>query len=185
MHHKNIMVQESIPLPCWIYMFLFPHFTLSYLCLADGLCFVYLQQEGEVPSNHGAWFFHTFSVKVVKILSLMSFFALYRFLVSAVRLSGLGYSHAIISLFYCTFLMKYPYHVFVLRKVGYFSCAEIFGIYFSLHTYLCNFFPFFLLLLSWYAYPLSKASLFFDLLGSNLPTLISQSLKLSTLFVKS
>ena len=108
MHHKNIMVQESIPLPCWIYMFLFPHFTLSYLCLADGLCFVYLQQ-GEEPSNRGAWFFHTFSVKVVKILSLMSFFALYRFLVSAVRLSGLGYSHAIISLFYCTFLMKYPY----------------------------------------------------------------------------
>ena len=115
-------------------MFLFPHFTLSYLCLADGLCYVYLQQEGEVPTNHGVWFFHTFSVKVVKILSLMSFFALYRFLVSAVRLSGLRYSHAIISLFYCTFLMKYPYHVFVLRKLDYFSCAEIFGIYFSLHT---------------------------------------------------
>ena len=77
-------------------MFLFPHFTLSYLCLADGLCYVYLQQEGEVPTNHGVWFFHTFSVKVVKIFS--DVFALYRFLVSEVRLSGLCHSHAINSL---------------------------------------------------------------------------------------
>ena len=96
MHHKNIMVQESIPLPYEIYMFLFPHFTLSLFGRWFMFCLFTTRKRRTIKS----WcvVFPFLFCKSSKDNISDVFLSLYRFLVSEVRLSGLRHSHSINSL---------------------------------------------------------------------------------------